>query len=96
MSDDKTEFEKQLEAEMLEVNLQRLFIKLTLALAGVFYRYPVPDHAVWDATRCLDNIFRDDLGIPPKEIDDAKPHNHSQGRKHPAVSGLLERLDEYV
>ena len=68
MSDDKTEFEKQLESEMLEVNLQRLFIKLTLALAGVFYRYPIPDHAVWDATRCLDNIFRDELGIPPKEI----------------------------
>ena len=96
MSDDKTEFENQLEAEMLEVHLQRLFKKLTLVLGRVFYLYPVPDEAVWDATRCLDNIFRDELGIPPKEIDDAKPHNHSQGRKHPAVTGLLKRLDDYV
>ena len=95
MSEEKT-YEMQLEAEMIEIRLQRLFIKITMALGGVFYRYPVPDHAVWDATLSMDNIFRDELGLPPKEIDDAKPHRHSQGRKHPAVTGLLKRLDEYV
>ena len=96
MSDQESTMESQLLAEMEEVHLQRLFKKITLVLGRVFYLYPVPDEAVWDATRCLDNIFRDELGIPPKEIDDSKPQRHSQGRKHPAVSGLLKRLDEYV
>ncbi len=96
MTDQDASVGAALMAEMNEVHLQRLFKTITLVLGRVFYLYPVPDEAVWDATRCLDNIFRDELGIPPKEIDDAKPHNHSQGRKHPAVTGLLKRLDEYV
>jgi len=96
MSDRESKIDPQLLADMSDIHLHRLFKKITLALASVFYLYPVPEHAVWDATRCLDNIFRDELGIPSKEIDDAKPHRHSQGRKHPAVSGLLKRLDEYI
>ena len=96
MSEQESTMESQLLSEMSEVHLQRLFKKITLVLGRVFYLYPVPDEAVWDATRCLDNIFRDEMGIPPKEIDDAMPHKHSQGRKHPAVTGLLKRLDEYI
>jgi hypothetical protein len=96
MAEPESTMESQLITEINEVHLQRLFKKITLALGRIFYLYPVPDEAVWDATRCLDNIFRDELGLPPKEVDDALPHNHSQGRKHPAVTGLLKRLDEYV
>ena len=96
MSERESTMESQLLAEMEEVHLQRLFKRITLSLASVFFLYPVPDEAVWDATRCLDNIFRDELGIPSKDEEDARPHKHSQGRKHPAVTGLLKRLDEYV
>ncbi len=66
MSEQESELDPQLLAEMTEVHLQRLFKKITLVLGRVFYLYPVPDEAVWDATRCLDNIFRDELGIPPQ------------------------------
>ena len=74
---------------------QRLFKKITLAIAGVFYLYPVPDEAVWDMVRSLDKIFRTELGLPSKDVEDAKPHKHSQGRKHPAVTELLNRLEKY-
>jgi len=75
---------------------QQLFRRITLSLATIFYLYPVPEEAVWDATRCLDKIFRRELGIIPREVEDARPHKHSQGRKHPAVTDLLKRLDRYT
>ncbi len=74
---------------------QQLFKRITLSLASVFYLYPVPDEAVWDAVRCLDKIFRKELGMIPREVEDARPHKYSQGRKHPAVTELLKRLDNF-
>ena len=85
MKDHNTDLESPLINEMEEVHLQRLFKRITLSLASVFFLYPVPEEAVWDATRCLDNIFRDELGIPSKDETEARTHKHSQGRKHPAV-----------
>gem|GEM_PF-1690085 len=74
---------------------QQLFKRITLSLASVFYLYPVPDEAVWDAVRCLDKIFRQELGMIPREVEDAQPHKYSQGRKHPAVTELLKRLNNF-
>ena len=62
-----------------------------LCLGRIFAVHEVPDDVVWQTARSLDIIFQKALAKVSKR--NANPERHKL-EPHPAIQGVLERLEE--